>query len=106
MGALGDRRGVDPLLNLLRDTHPFVRTQTALALGKLQDRRAIDALVDVIDETPRGTVRDAVLLGISLLLEQLGHTVPESLPDDERAWRAFVERTAGYSSDPPDLRKR
>ena len=43
LGALGDPRGVDPLLNLLRDRHPVVRTHTALALGKpvraMLDRR-------------------------------------------------------------------
>ena len=106
MGALGDARGVDPLLNLLRDTNVFVRTQTALALGKLGDRRAVEPLVDIIDETERGTVRDAVLLGISVLVEKQGFTVPESLPDEERAWRAFIERTLGRSFDVPNLRGR
>ena len=104
MGALGDPRGVDPLLNLLRDTNVFVRTQTALALGKLGDRRAVEPLVDIIDETDPGNVRDAVILGISLLIEKQGFIVPQSLPADERSWRAFKDRTLGHSIDLPNFR--
>jgi HEAT repeat protein len=106
MGALGDTRGVDPLVNLLRDTNSFVRLQTALALGKLGDRRAADALVDIVDETPRGNVRDAVLLAITALIEQAGFSVPPSMSDEERAWRALKERTLGRTIEVPDLRER
>lgn len=92
MGALGDPRGVDPLLNLLRDRHPAVRTHTALALGKLGDRRAIRPLVAVIDDTPKGTPRGAVCLGISLLLEREGIAVPADMPEETRVWSGFVQR--------------
>ncbi|MCE9637096.1 MAG: HEAT repeat domain-containing protein [Planctomycetes bacterium] len=91
MGALGDPRGVDSLLNLLRDTNPVVRTHTALALGKLGDRRAVEPLVDLIDETPRGP-KGAVILGISLLLEHEGIAVPPDMPEYERNWSEFVQR--------------
>lgn len=106
MGALGDSRGVDPLVNLLRDTNSFVRLHTALALGKLGDRRAADPLVDIIDETPRGNVRDAVLLAISALIEKAGFSVPPSMAEDERAWRSLKERTLGRTIDVPDIRER
>lgn len=106
MGALGDSRGVDPLVNLLRDTNSFVRLHTALALGKLGDRRAADPLVDIIDETPRGNVRDAVLLAISALIEKAGFSVPPSMAEEERAWRALKERTLGRTIDVPDMRER
>jgi HEAT repeat protein len=92
MGALGDPRGVDPLLNLLRDKHTFVRTHVGLALGKLGDRRAIRPLVDVIDDTQQGSPRSAVILGVSLLLEREGITIPADMPDDERVWSGFVQR--------------
>lgn len=94
MGALADPRGVDPLLNLLRDKHPFVRMHTALALGKLGDRRAIRPLVSVIDETPPGT-RGAVTLGIAHLLERQGISVPSGMPDDQHAWSGFIQRAIG-----------
>ena len=90
LGSMGDRRAVDSLLNLLRDEHPFVRTQTALALGKLGDPRAIPALVQLIDETPHGTPKSAVLAALAALVEATGRTVPESLGDSERAWEQFV----------------
>jgi HEAT repeat protein len=92
MGALGDARGVDPLLNLLRDANPVVRMHTALALGKLGDRRAIRPLVSVIDETPRGSPRSAVLLGLTILLEAEGLKVPSDLSDIERNWEEYVQR--------------
>lgn len=92
MGALGDARGVDPLLNLLRDKHAFVRMHTALALGRLGDRRAIQPLVAAVDETPRGSTRSAVGLAIAMLLEREGVAVPEPLPDDGRAWTSLVQR--------------
>lgn len=103
LGALGDARGVDSLINLLRDQHPFVRTHVALALGKLGDRRAVAPLVDVIDETPIGTPRSAVFLGISVLMERAGHTAPTNLAPEERSWRGWVERTLGNESgaEPP-----
>ena len=95
VGALGDPRGVDPLLNMLRDEHPLVRTQTAIALGKLGDEKAIPALVKVIDNTPAGTPRRAVLLALTALLEKKGITVPTTLGDESRAWERFVRESLG-----------
>ncbi len=90
LGALGDQRSVDALINLLRDDHPFVRTHTALALGKLGDVKAVPALVTIIDETPRGTPRSAVVTGLAVLMESTGATVPEYLGESEAAWHDWV----------------
>ncbi len=95
LGALGDARSVDPLLNLLRDPHAFVRTHTSLALGNLGDPRAIPSLVERIDETDKGTPRSAVVAALSMLIEASGRAVPEGLGDNQRAWRAFIERGGG-----------
>lgn len=92
LGALGDPQAVDPLLNLLRDGNAFVRTQTSLALGKLGDQRAVPAIAELLDESPKGTVRGAMILAIRLLLEKRGIAPPTDLPDDERAWRAYLDR--------------
>lgn len=91
VGALGDPRGVDPLLNLLRDEHPLVRTQTAIALGKLGDDKAIPALIAVMDSTPTGTPKRAVVLSLTALLEKKGIRVPDNLGDESRTWKRFVK---------------
>jgi HEAT repeat protein len=93
IGSLGDTRGVDPLLDLLRDTHPLVRMQTAIALGKLGDVKAVPALVKAIDTTPVGTPRSAVVLALTALLEKLGHRPPDTLGEDGRAWERWVKET-------------
>jgi hypothetical protein len=91
IGALGDPRGVDPLLNLLKDEHPLVRTQTAIALGKLGDDKAIPALLAVMDSTPSGTPKRAVVLSLTSLLEKKGIRVPDNLGDESRSWKRFVK---------------
>jgi HEAT repeat protein len=95
LGALGDPRGVDPLINLMRDPHPLVRTKTAIALGKLGDLKAVPALVKAIDDTPEGTPRNSVILGLTLLLEKHGAMPPASLGDSGRVWETYVRETMG-----------
>lgn len=90
VGALGDPSGVDPLLNLLRDEHPLVRTQTAIALDKLGDPKAIAPLVGVMDTTPIGTSRRAVVLAVTSLFEKQGVHPPESLGDETRSWERWI----------------
>jgi hypothetical protein len=46
----------------------------------------------VIDETPRGSPRSAVLLGLTILLEAEGLKVPSDLSDMERNWEEYVQR--------------
>lgn len=92
-GALGDPRAVEPLLGLLQDRHPFVRTHTAIALGKLGNRAVIEPLLDVIDATPPGAPRTAVLGAIELLLEREHVDVPRGLGDDAASWREFVRKS-------------
>ena len=95
VGALGDPRGVDPLLNLLRDEHPFVRTHTAIALDKLGDKKAIPALIKAMDTTPIGTPRRVVVLAVTSLFEKQGVHPPQSLGDETRAWERWLrEREA------------
>jgi hypothetical protein len=103
VGALGDPRAVDPLIDLLRDPHPLVRMQTAIALGKLGDAKAVPALVGVIDATPKGTPRSAVVLALTALLEGMGHRPPDSLGDDGRAWDQWVRATLSDAAPPTKL---
>ena len=86
---------MDPLLNLLRDEHPLVRTHTAIALDKLGDPKAIPALVKAMDTTPIGTPRRVVVLAVTSLFERQGIRPPESLGDEARAWERWIrEREA------------
>jgi HEAT repeat protein len=106
LGSIGDPRSVDALVNLLPDPDPFVRTRTAVAIGKIGDPKAITALVAVIDETPRGTPRDAVTTALRVLVERSGRTVPPNIESSERAWTAFLKERLGPSSrDAVDIRR-
>jgi HEAT repeat protein len=98
VGALGDPRGVDPLLNLLRDEHPLVRTHTAIALDKLGDPKAIAALIKVMDTTPIGTPRRVVVLAVTSLFEKQGVHPPESLGDESRAWERWIREREANSA--------
>ena len=91
LGALRDPVGVDALLKQLEDDHPFVRTLTALALGKIGDVRALRPLVKIIDATDGSTPRSAVCAAIQLIAEQRGVAVPKQLASTSRAWGRFVE---------------
>ena len=96
LGTLRDPNSVEPLLNLLPDPDPFVRTRTALALGNIGDARAITGLVAVIDETPRGTPRSAVTTALAVIVERTGRTIPPYIEQTERAWMTFLkERMMG-----------
>jgi HEAT repeat protein len=95
LGALGDPRAVDGLVDLLRDTHPLVRTRTAMALGKLGDPKALMPLVKLIDASPAGTPRSAVLQSAASILEQMGRAPPSSLGEDQRSWERFAKEALG-----------
>jgi HEAT repeat protein len=99
IGALGDPRGVDSLLNLLRDDHPLVRTQTAIALAKLGDDKAIPALVKILDSTEPGTPKRAVVLSLTALLEKKGISVPASIGDEGVSWERFVRERLGSGAE-------
>lgn len=51
LGHLGDRRGVNPLIDALRDPDLRVRRAAAEALGRLADRRAIEPLTTACEHT-------------------------------------------------------
>ncbi len=96
LGAIADPLTVDALLNVLPDPEPFVRLHAANALASVGDPKAIMPLVGVIDETPaNSTARSAVLNALKMILERNGRTVPSGIPDNERAWRAFVNERLG-----------
>ena len=90
--ALGDPRVVPSLVNLLRDKDPFVRMHTALALSRYGDREEVQPLIDVIDDTPRGPARTAVLGSLARILRRENVHVPEGLADNQSAWEDLVRR--------------
>jgi HEAT repeat protein len=101
IGALGDPRGVDPLINLLRDPHPLVRTQAAMSLAKLGDLKSAPALVKAIDTAEAGNARRIVVLSLGTLLEKHGHKPPESLGEDFRMWERYVRENVRQAPESP-----
>jgi HEAT repeat protein len=64
LGAIDDRRAVDPLIQALRDREPAVREQAAWALGAIDDNAAVQSLVGSLkDEDVRVRKQSAWALG-------------------------------------------
>jgi len=57
LGKLGDVRGVEPLIVVLKDRDPELRWRAALSLGMLKDERAVDALGVAIRDDDQRIVR-------------------------------------------------
>jgi HEAT repeat protein len=57
LGKLGDVRGVEPLIAVLKDRDPELRWRAALALGMLKDERAVDALGEALRDDDQRIVR-------------------------------------------------
>ncbi len=51
LGELGDKRAVNPLINMLDDLDPNVRSNAAQALGKLGDKRAVKPLINRLNDS-------------------------------------------------------
>jgi HEAT repeat protein len=64
LGAIDDRRAVDPLIQALRDREPAVREQAAWALGAIDDSAAVQPLVGSLkDDDYRVRKQSAWALG-------------------------------------------
>lgn len=50
LGALGDKRAIEPLIKALDDTDPWVLMSVSWSLGRLQDKRAIEPLIKHLDQ--------------------------------------------------------
>lgn len=92
MGALGHPDGLTPLLDLLRDEQPLVRTQTAIALSKIGDDRAVPALIAALETSKSFTAKQAVALALTAIFERKGVKVPANLGDEPRAWERFARQ--------------
>jgi len=76
LGASGDRRALEPLLEALREADPFTREAAARALGQLGDRRAVDGLLAALHD-PWWNVRAAACQALGQLR-------------DRRAWEPLL----------------
>ena len=56
LGAVGDRRALEPLLGAFRDA-PFVDAAAAAALGRLGDPRVVEPLISVLQSGQHGAFR-------------------------------------------------
>jgi hypothetical protein len=63
LGRLHDNSATEPLIELLRDSEPDVRTAAARALGAIKDPSAVEALVAVARD-PEYEVREAAITAL------------------------------------------
>lgn len=76
LGASGDRRALEPLLEALREADPFTREAAARALGQLGDQRAVEGLTGALHD-PWWNVRAAACQSLGQLR-------------DRRAWEPLL----------------
>jgi len=91
LGSLRDARAVQPLVNLLHDRHPFVRTRTAIALAKIGDMGALRPLAAAIDSSSMGTPRSTVVMALTALVEAAGREPPARLRPTSASWERFID---------------
>lgn len=112
LGDLGDRRAVEPLVNVLQTDDDYaVRTAAATALGQLKDPRAVWALVGTLkmrDETApdRQALLEKLRQATSLALHKIGDPLsgkPATVLDTAEAAVAQVEQAITESNVHPRL---
>jgi len=69
LGEIGDPRGFDSLVRLLRDPEDVVRRAAASAFEKMRDPRAVDPLVDLLDDA---TTSNFVKIYVAMSLGAIG----------------------------------
>ena len=50
LGRIGDKRAVDPLIAILKNSNKVVHSEAIWALGKIGDVRAVDPLIDALKD--------------------------------------------------------
>jgi ankyrin repeat protein/HEAT repeat protein len=93
LGAMGDTRAVEPLLQLLTETKQGERTDVAMALGELRDPRAIPALIAALKDEHDGG--HALIAGglIAGALEQIARqSFRDNIRDEVNRWLAWWEQ--------------
>ena len=74
LGKVGGEKGVEPLIQALKDEELFVRKTAVKALGEVGDERAIEPLIQALKDTHRGAQEE-----ISWALEKIGEPAVGSL---------------------------
>ena len=87
LGRIGDRRAVEPLIELLRNSNPDFREAAIGALGDLGDERAIAPLIE--------RVRDPIMILGQYAGDVLQGLTGQYYYDDYEAWKAWYEREHG-----------
>ena len=99
LGSIGDRRAIEPLIEILKDQTSGVRGQAATVLGDFKDPRAIEPLIAAL-KAP-GEVSS---LTAATALAKIGSPAVESLiaalKDENSTVRYFAISALGDISDP------
>jgi HEAT repeat protein len=84
LGDLGKGESVEKLMPMLKDINSQVRHETVRALGKIGDASCVPALLQAMSDNDlwvkteaSKTLRTLGLIGLSNLVEALGHPLPE-----------------------------
>lgn len=119
LGAIDDRRAVEPLIQSLRDREPAVREQAAWALGAIDDSAAVQPLVSSLkDDDSRVRKQSAWALGAiddSRAVDPLVGALADQQADvrEQAAWalgtlgdsRALTGLIGALKDTSPDVRR-
>jgi len=82
LGELGDRRAVNPLIELLGDDNRYVRREAAKSLGKIGDEHAIPALINALKDEDRYG-REGAAEGLGGMGEKAFSSLIRAIKDDD-----------------------
>ncbi|MHB9134107.1 MAG: HEAT repeat domain-containing protein [Armatimonadota bacterium] len=107
LGAIGDRRAVEPLLASTKDEHSLIRERTVEALGKIGDRQAAAVLRPLLaDDSSRVRAAAAIALGklkdrqsITLLIPLLTGNADHASTAAAGALKAITGQNFGEDAD-------
>ena len=96
LGDIGDRRGIEPLVALLKDGDAQIRSAAAEALGKSGDRRAVDPLIAALRDDDTWVRRQAAEALGMILDRRAVRPLISTLEDENRSVRRQAAVSLGW----------
>ncbi|MHC4470432.1 MAG: HEAT repeat domain-containing protein [Planctomycetota bacterium] len=90
LGAIGDPTSADDLINLLADSHSFVRIQAAGGLGEIGHEKAIPPLIEALGSAGAATTEKMIIAALARIAKVNGFPCDaEALGRDAANWRSW-----------------
>ncbi|NYB52411.1 MAG: HEAT repeat domain-containing protein [Methanobacteriaceae archaeon] len=84
LGLIGDKRAVEPLIELLDDYDSYVRSSSAKSLGLIGDKRAVEPLIELLENDINTFVRKASVSALGKLgASNAINPIIDTIDDDE-----------------------